>query len=147
METIHKRKHHFNIVDIILLLLILAIISGGILFWIVNNRNLGSYPNMTYKVTIGDIPLDVAPKLEAGMPVYDDITGKQIGTLSAFSYTTDTDTKDLFLEISCAGILNTDHYYQIDSYTISVGKSVSVRVGNFWGKGVCTALTPGEQEA
>ena len=147
MDTIHKHKHHFNIVDIILLLLILAITSGGILLWLENERNLGNYPNITYEVILQDIPLDVSPKLESGMPVYDDITGKQIGTLSAFSYDTDANTKTLVLKVSCAGILNTEHYYQIGSYTISVGKTVSLRVGDLWGEGVCSALTPGEQEA
>ena len=147
MDTIHKHKHHFNIVDIILLLLILAIACGGVLLWLKNERNLGSFPNMTYQVMLQDIPLDVSPKLEAGMPVYDDLTGKQIGTLSAFTVDEGTEAKALLLEISCAGILNTEHFYQIDSYTISVGKTVSLRVGDLWGEGVCTALTPGEQEA
>lgn len=147
MDTIQKHKHHFNLVDLILILLLLAIVGGGLYLWFASERNLGIYPSMTYEVLISDIPSDVTLDIQKDAPVYDDITGTQIGTLSAFSVDSDGDTKDLTLTIQANGILNTDHYYQIDSYTITVGKSISLRIGTFWGEGTCRALIPGEKEA
>ena len=148
MDTIQKSKHHFNLVDVILILLLIAIIGGAVFFWISKDQHLGSYPALTYEVAIKNVPQDIVIPSEANTPIYDDETGKQIGTLIAMTETAENDqAKTVVLTIRAEAILNTENYYQINAFTISIGKAVSLRLGDFWGNGVCTALTPGEKEA
>ena len=148
MDTIQKNKHHFNLVDLILILLLIAIVGGMVFLWTVKDQNLGDYPKLTYAVTVENVPLDIEITAEPNTPIYDDDTGKQIGTLISMSEATENEqTKSIVFTIRAEAILNADNYYQIGSYTISIGKSVSLRVGDFWGSGACTALTPGEKEA
>lgn len=156
--AITKKKHRFNAVDALIILIVLAVIAGGGLFiW---SRGVGKSGqnsfDVEYVIEFRTIRDEFADNFSEGTKLIDSAKKYQLGEVIAVSVTPATFTgtnlvdgklaysnypehSNVALTVRTTASLDSEGMYIIDGgYHISVGSTMYIRTPDYVGMGYCT---------
>ena len=162
MDT--KSKNRFNIIDVCVILIILALIAGIVIFTVRESGEIYSErkeKNITYTVRLSGVSKDFLPSFEEEEHVLNSSTLNYIGTITKIkqektAVNTDKaepvgtdgqykvvqshydDVYDVYLTVSSKTTLDSRGIAYIDSQRITIGSVLYVRCGNFAATGYIT---------
>lgn len=154
-----ERRFQFNVFDIILTVMFVALV--GVIIAIViqalpDTPQADNDRELTYVVTVTDVPEKVVSQLVEKQMIYDVSTGKSIGTVNSVKPTSyiikgvDQETGELIgntvpgrcnIEITIsASAKQVGNVYQVNGITISCGSEYRIRTSTVYLDCVCVSI-------
>lgn len=156
-QTVKKKNKRFNIVDLILLILLLAV-AGVLLYSYLSpltKQIFAETYDVEYTLRIQSVRREFNNKIKEGDRVIEADSLKEIGTVKGVVYTpskfvgTDSEGKtvtseypdmyDVTITVSAVAEMP-GGMYEINSFSITAGKAVRFRVPDFTGEAVCASI-------
>ena len=152
-----KNKHRFNLIDVFVVFIVLAIIAGAVYYTFRETKDLQAQireRNITYTLRLSGVNEEFLSSFEQGVHVLDSSTLDYIGTISKvrsekMGEFTDKavsnnlgsnyilaqkrydDVYDVYLTITAKTMLDDRGVAYIDRQRITIGSLINVRCGNF----------------
>jgi inhibitor of KinA sporulation pathway (predicted exonuclease) len=152
-----KNKHRFNLIDVFVILVILALIAGTVYFSVRENKGMNSKmkeKNITYTVHISDVDDSFLEAFKKDVHVFNSATFAYTGTIEkvrmekATTYTdralpsnmksgytivqkTYEDIYDVYVTVHGKAMIDERGVAYIGSQRITIGTAVNLRFGNF----------------
>ncbi len=152
-----KNKHRFNLIDVFVILVILALIAGTVYFSVSEHKSLSSKmkeKNITYTVRLSDVDDAFLEAFKKDVHVYNSATFEYMGTIEkvrtekASAYTDKAspsnmksgytivqkayeDIFDVYVTVHGKATLDERGVAYIENQRITVGTAVNLRFGNF----------------
>ncbi len=146
----------FNFIDVVIILLVLAILTVGWLFFNKESTNSNTV-EFSYDILLKEIPFETVNSIQKNSDIFDGVKIINIGAIKDFSYKTSQyyeyseekgeyvytsvpDMYDVTIKVVANGI-NSELAHFVNDYEIYVGKSVDVKSLGFVGHGVIVAVS------
>ena len=161
-----KKAVRFGFVDALIILLVLAVVGGGLWFFFGSMIFDDGYDaKITYEVRLTAIKSEFTSRIQYGDDVYDSVYGEFIGTVAKvrtepyteqvlnkatgeFEKTVKSGYYNVYITIDAtARYSDKEHTYFAADTEIKVGKPIDVRLQNFCASGYCTSLAKAEMGA
>ena len=157
--TTKKKKARFNIIDLLLILIVIAMIATMIYLFVPGNifENLSAEreQEIQYTVEILGVDQDFINNIKENDNVIDVVSKASIGTVMAVSYDTNyselkyneesgegimvsyPDKYNLIVTISAEALYNAGEGYSVDGCRIAVGEKLSLRFPDYSCEAYC----------
>lgn len=160
------KKHKFNIIDALIIIVILAIIAVAAFFLLRDKptEEVKQTVAIEYVVEFRKVRNELSDKISVGDKVVDSVAKYHIGEVIAVSavdavfsngndFTSGTAVvgtypgySDVRMTVSAEAVISGGRYVISGGYNVSVGSRVDVRTPNYNGTGYCTAIRESEAE-
>ncbi|MBQ7671401.1 MAG: DUF4330 family protein [Clostridia bacterium] len=153
-----KRKHKFNIIDAIVVLLIVAAVVFAVVKIVKNASDKTADVSLTFVMQTDMIPDELSDNVSVGDPIYDGATGRKIGEVTACdtrpAQHTGSDTNGTpvvsdvpgykTLYVTCSAICESgDDGYTVEGVQISSGRRYVLMFPSLYCEGECISISVG----
>ena len=154
------KKGRFGIADVIIVLMVIALIGGGLVYYFGDYLfNQSEIVDVTYEVRVTRVRSELTSHVNYGDKVWDSVYGKYVGNVEKVrteQYTEQVMDKstgelknavvggyyNMYITVSAKAEYKDGVYFLSDS-EIRVGESVFLRLADFCAEGYCTQLQKG----
>ena len=156
-----RKNGRFNFIDAILILLILAVITALVMYFLPGIRSYFTnedYENVVYVIEIKSVESEFVSKIQINDVVYDATRSYKIGTVknvevgdcSELVYNEGTglaemkqhpELKNITVTVVCDAVYTNGEGYSVNGQRIAVGRKYDLRFPEFSGSGYCVDMT------
>ncbi len=149
-----NKKHRFNVIDVVIILAVIALAALLVKSFVFDkqNDNRAEKVNLQYVIETDMLSEALADNVKTGDAVYDHVSGKKIGEVTACDVRNATHVgmsdsgmqvvsdvvgyRTLYITVECQASVMADGY-SVETTDISVGRTYSLMLPDLYCTGVC----------